>query len=114
MSGAGLGQRVIVSGSAVDAALSRRKVGAWAGHRQHLHGDPARIHVGEPRVAKVGELVALCSLGPDEVRPGETAASDRVGGDAGDDAGYGVVFFQGDDAHLIFLPRAWAGPSCAA
>ena len=75
---------------------------------------PLGVHVGEAGVAKVGEFVALGGLRPDEVGAGEAAAGDRVGGDAGDDAGDGVVFFQGDDAHLIFLPRAWAGPSCAA
>ena len=51
--------------------------------------------------AEVGEFVAFGGLRPDEVGAGKAAAGDRVGGDAGDDAGDGVVFFQGDDAHVV-------------
>ncbi len=109
VAGAGLGQRVVVGAGKVDARLARHKVGARAGDGQHLDGDAAGVHVGEAGVAKVGEFVAFGGLRPDEVGAGEAAAGDRVGGDAGDDAGNGVVFFQGDDAHVVFLPCGWAG-----
>jgi hypothetical protein len=102
MARAGLGQCVVVGAREVDARLARYQVGTRAGHREHLHGDPAGVHVGEPRRAKFGEFVALGGLRPDEVGAGKATAGDRVGGDAGDDAGDGVVFFQGDDAHLVF------------
>ena len=107
MAGAGLGQRVVVGARKVDARLARHKVGAWAGDRQHLHGDPAGVHVREASVAEVREFVALGGLRPDEVGPGKAATGDRVGGDAGDDARDGVVFFQGDDAHGA--PPVWLG-----
>ena len=106
---AGLGQRVVVGAGEVDAGLARHKVGARAGDRQHLHGDAAGVHVGEAGVAEVGEFGALGGLRPDEVGAGEAAAGDRVGGDAGDDAGDGVVFFQGDDAHALVSSRRVGG-----
>ena len=109
VAGAGLGQRVVVGAREVDARLARHEVGAWAGDREHLHGDAAGVHVGEARVAEVGEFVALGGLRPDEVGAGKAAAGDRVGGDAGDDAGDGVVFFQGDDAHVVVPPVRLGG-----
>ena len=114
---AGLSQRVVVGARQVDAGLARHEIGAGAGHRQHLRGDAAGVHVGEACVAEVGEFVAFGGLRPDEVGTGKAAAFDRLGRDAGDDAGDGVVFFQGDDAH-VFLPfgwtRAWHGGRAGA
>ena len=107
MAGARLGQRVVVGAGEVDAWPARHEVGAWAGDRQYLDGDAAGVHVGEAGVAQVGEFVALGGLRPDEVGTGKAAAGDRLGGDAGDDARDGVVFFQGDDAHLV--SSCWAG-----
>ena len=73
---------------------------------------PLGVHVGEAGVAEVGEFGALDGLRPEEVGAGEAAAGDRVGGDAGDDAGYGEVFFQGDDAHAWGSSR-WVGGKVA-
>ena len=105
---AGLCQRVVVGAGKVDAGLARHKVGARTGDREHLGRDAAGVHVGEAGLAKVGEFVAFGGLRPDEVGAGKAAAGDGIGGDAGDDAGHGVVFFQGDDAH-VFSPCGWAG-----
>ena len=104
---AGLGQCVIVGARQVDARLARHQVGARASDRQHLHGDPALVHVVKARAAEVGEFVAFGGLRPDELGAGKAASGDRVGGDAGDDAGDGVVLFQGDDAHVVFSVDGW-------
>ena len=109
MAGAGLGQRVVVGAGHVDALLPRHQVGARTGHREHLHGDAAGVHVRQPNGAEVGEFGALGDLRPDDVRAGKTAPGDRLDRDAGDDAGDGIVFFQCDDAHAVFLPWGWAG-----
>ena len=96
---AGLGEGVVIGAGEVDAGLAGHEVGARSGDRQHLGGDAALVHVGEAGVAEVRELGTLDGLRPGEVGTGEATAGDRVAGYAGDDAGHGEVFFQGDDAH---------------
>ena len=87
MAGDRFGQRIVISARQVDTRLARNKIRSWAGDREHLHGDPARIHVGEARVAEVSQFVALDLLAPDDFGPRKTAASDRGRVDAADDAG---------------------------
>ena len=115
MVGAGLGEGVVVGSGEIDAGLAGDQVGARAGDRQHLGGDPAGVHVGQTGVAEVGEFGALDGLRPEEVRVGgEAAPGDRVGGDAGDDARHGEVFFQGDDTHAGTSPLSCAEGDMAA
>jgi hypothetical protein len=93
--------------------LAGHEVGSWAGNRKNLHRDPAGIHVGEARITEVGKFIAFGDLRPDKARPGKPPADDRTSGNAGDDARDGVVFFQGDDAHVVSpvhfgITGAWA------
>src|SRR5215471_8043671 len=82
-----------------DALGTGDDVGSWTRDREHLHGDPARIHVRKARFTQVGKLAALDGLTPDHIRPGETAAANGSRIDAADNGWNGVVLFQRDDAH---------------
>jgi hypothetical protein len=109
MAVAGRCQGVVVGPRQRDPLLPRNKVRSWAGDREHLHGDPAGIHVRAPRVAEVREFVAFGGLRPDEVRTGKAATGNGIGRDAGDEVRNGKVFFQCNDTHVSFSPCHWVG-----
>src|SRR5208282_3055297 len=77
------------------------KVGARAGDREHLHGDPARIHVREPRGAEVAQLVPLDHLAPDDIGPWKPPPPYRLRVDPAHQLGNGEVLLQRDDAHVV-------------
>ena len=105
MADTGFRERIVVGSGEVDAGLVWQEVGARPGDRQHLDGDAAGVHVGQPSIAEVCEFVAFDGLRPNCIRPWKAAAGDRIARDAGDDAGDGVMLFQGDDAHMGVLSR---------
>src|SRR5262245_18188858 len=57
MTGGGFGQGVVIVPSQRYALGARHNVGPWSGDREHLHGDPARIHVRQSCVTEVSQLV---------------------------------------------------------
>src|SRR5262245_27204904 len=101
MTGGGLGQRVVIVPCQRDALSTRHDVGPWSGYREHLHRDPARIHVRQSCVTEVSQLVPLDDLSPDDIGPRKAAAADGGGVDAADDSRNGVMFFQRDHAHSV-------------
>jgi hypothetical protein len=78
VTGARIRQRVIIGPRDVDTFLTRHQIGARTGDRQHLHGDSAGIHVGEPRIAEVGQFPPLDGLRPGKVGAGKASGSDGV------------------------------------
>ena len=97
---AGLRQRIVIVPSQRDPRRPRHQIRPRPRHRQHLHADPARIHIRDPRLPKIRQLRPLGRLRPDKLRPGKPPSRDGFRRNAGDDAGNGIVFFEGNEAHL--------------
>src|SRR5215475_5842242 len=101
MTGGGFGQSVVIVPCQSDSLGAWHDVGSWAGDREDLYSDPARIHVRQSRVAEVSQLVPLHDLSPDDVGPRKAAAADGGGVDTADDSRNGVMLFQRDHAHSV-------------
>jgi hypothetical protein len=61
-----------------DALGTRHDVGPWSGNREHLHRDPARIHVRQSCVTEMSQRAPLDDLSPDDIGPREATTAPGI------------------------------------